>query len=334
MAREMGIAVTGLMHPNKRGSTFRELVAGSSAFNAVSRSSLLLAAHPEDEDRRCLVRGKGNLSAPPAAVEFAIESCRFEANSHSFNVPKATGFVVGDIRIDELIESKGGERAAEHSKVAEAGEIIEALLPRDGNWHPAGPIYEACDANEIERRTVQRAMKRLVLDHRRAATFQAPSEWRWPDTQARPHATGDKDVASVACGVSGGSKTPLNTTHDTHDTDDTHNASRVCVTSGDRDALDTLAAPHRAETSDEAPAEPITRLRLAARNPDCTCVDGGIGDAARCERCYGFRPAEIGTAAPHSMQGHTAQSLVEAVAAGRMGDEEAETILAQIEAVA
>ena len=60
LAREFDIAVVGAMHPNKRADSFRQLVSGASAFNAVSRSSLLLAAHPDNEDRRVLVRGKGN----------------------------------------------------------------------------------------------------------------------------------------------------------------------------------------------------------------------------------------------------------------------------------
>jgi hypothetical protein len=66
LARELGVAVIGSLHPNKRGASFRELVSGSVAFNAVSRSSLLLAEHPQDEERRVLVRGKGNLSKIPS----------------------------------------------------------------------------------------------------------------------------------------------------------------------------------------------------------------------------------------------------------------------------
>jgi hypothetical protein len=71
LARELDIAVVGNLHPNKRATTFRELIAGTVAFNSVSRSGLLLAQHPEDEDVRVLVRGKGNLSQIPPAMEFS-----------------------------------------------------------------------------------------------------------------------------------------------------------------------------------------------------------------------------------------------------------------------
>ncbi|HEY4896452.1 MAG TPA: AAA family ATPase [Solirubrobacteraceae bacterium] len=230
IARELDITATGSLHPNKRGSTFRELVAGSSAFNAVSRSSLLLAQHPEDEHRRCLVRGKGNLSAAPPTVEFSIEGYRFDANGHQFNVPRAAGFEVGEITVDELVDTSGA-KSTEHSKVAEAAEIIEALLPKDGAWHPAADIYQACETEDIEKRTVQRAMKRLALEHRRASTFQAPSEWRWP-TDATPHTSCNSAVASVASVATKAPTTPNNYTHDTHDTNDSDNAGRECVASG------------------------------------------------------------------------------------------------------
>ena len=53
------MAILASLHPNKgtRGN-FRDLVSGSHAFNAQSRSSLLLAQHPDDERRRVLVRGE------------------------------------------------------------------------------------------------------------------------------------------------------------------------------------------------------------------------------------------------------------------------------------
>jgi hypothetical protein len=280
-AREQDICTLGSLHPNKRGATFRDLVAGSSAFNAVSRSSLLLAQHPEDETRRVLVRGKGNLSATPPAVEFVIEGHRFEANGHDFNVPKAAHFEACDMSVEELIDTGGG-KAAEHSKVAEAVEIIEALLPRDGEWHVAAPIYDACEAEDIEKRTVQRATKRLALEHRRASTFQAPSEWRWP-TLTTPHTTSDNGVASVASVASTASKPPKNHTHDTQDTQDSENASRECVASGnDPDAeFERLTAKFGPENGNGNGSPPT-----------CQC-ERPIEDDGRCAKCGHWIPGTL-----------------------------------------
>jgi hypothetical protein len=88
LASEFDIAVIGSMHPNKRADNFRQLVSGAAAFNALSRSSLLLAEHPDDDSRRVLARGKGNLSMAPRAMEFDIDSARFTANGHDFNEPR------------------------------------------------------------------------------------------------------------------------------------------------------------------------------------------------------------------------------------------------------
>jgi hypothetical protein len=179
VARELDVAALGCLHPNKRGATFRQLVSGAPAFNASSRSSLLVAEHPEDERRRVLVRGKGNLSIAPPALEFEIVSHRFEANGYEFNVPVARSFRQGDLTVDQLLTSSD---SAEHSKVANAAEIIAALLPRDGEWHLAKPIVEACAGEDIGEHTVKRAKTRLRLEHRRANAFPAPTEWRWSPT--------------------------------------------------------------------------------------------------------------------------------------------------------
>ena len=181
IARELDIATLGSLHPNKRADSFRALVAGAPAFNAVSRSSLLLAQHPEDETRRVVVRGKGNLSQMPAAIDFELAEHVFSANGHEFKVPQARDFKLGDLTVDELI---GNDSAvAEHSKVADACEIIEALLPRDSAWHPAKPIEEACGEDGIDRRTAHRGKVRLGVEHRRTQTFPAAVEWRWPPTE-------------------------------------------------------------------------------------------------------------------------------------------------------
>ena len=60
------------------------------------------------------------------------------------------------------------------------------LLPRDGQWHPASPIYTACEAEGISERTIRRAKDQLGIEHRRTATFPTTStEWRWSDGAAQ-----------------------------------------------------------------------------------------------------------------------------------------------------
>ena len=77
--------------------------------------------------------------------------------------------------------------------------LIEALLPKDGQPHPAKPIIDAGAEHDIDKRTMQRAAKRLQLAQRWAKTFPSESLWSWPpdssdDTRYDPK----NDVAPVA----------------------------------------------------------------------------------------------------------------------------------------
>jgi hypothetical protein len=259
LARELEIATLGCLHPNKRGDSFRQLIAGTAAFNAVSRSSLLLAQHPEDEDLRVLVRGKGNLSRTPPAIQFRLESCSFSANGHTFEAPRAAGFeVVPDVTVDDLLDS---DKAREQSKIRDACEIIEALLPRDDKWHLAAPILDACQSNDIDERIARRARNRLRVQHRHVRKFPAPVEWRWPTTQlstadtrepmfSQSGVSGVSGVGDDAPGVSGVSgvsgvgaddaRNPLRSSSPaTPDTADA--ATRVNRMSGQRDELERWA---------------------------------------------------------------------------------------------
>lgn len=255
LARELDIATLGSLHPNKRADSFRQLVSGAPAFNSVSRSSLLLAQHPDDDSLRVLVRGKGNLSQAPQGIEFQIAEHTFSANGHEFKVPLAQGFHIGELTIDDLVGDE--PKIREHSQVADACEIVDALLPRDGNWHPAKPIYEACAAEQINERTVKRAKQRLSIEHRRSQAFPSPVEWCWPTTQD-PHRSPAETVPTVPTVPSANGRKPLRgSSEDTQDTQDTENKRPQWVPT--------------------------------AKTPTCCCKDGGTHPTqdGRCSRCYG-----------------------------------------------
>ncbi len=276
LAREHDIAVLGSLHPNKRADTFRQLVPGTTAFNAVSRSSLLLAEHPDEADRRVLVRGKGNLSTVPPAVEFGIESYHFEANGLPFNVPVARDFTIGETTVEELIAASS-KPPEQKTAVGDAEEIIRALIPSDGDWHAAKPVYEAAGGEQIIDRTVQRAAQRLGLERRRAREFKAPVEWRWPP-QPTPHPT---RVGSVATVASVGSVDADKHTHDTHDTHDSENARRECDASANRHLPYTLDLT--------TPSLPTPAIR-------CQCDHPHLDDKQECHKCGHHRPLNALTA--------------------------------------
>jgi hypothetical protein len=97
LARDAELPMLGLLHPPKgRKQDFRDLVGASHQFNALSRSTLLLAQDPTDPVRRLLVRGKGNHSIEPQAVEFAIVGREVTLNGEIFGVP-----VVDDVQLTD-----------------------------------------------------------------------------------------------------------------------------------------------------------------------------------------------------------------------------------------
>jgi hypothetical protein len=106
------------MHPIKGNpSSFRQLVAGSHQFNAVSRSSLLLAADPNDDQQRVLVRGKGNHSAAPRSIEFSIAGEAVELNKHTFEIPKVVNLTEGERTVADLLKATPAAHLFERSSL-------------------------------------------------------------------------------------------------------------------------------------------------------------------------------------------------------------------------
>jgi hypothetical protein len=136
VAAQREIATLGLLHPIKgHPRSFRELIAGSHQFNAVSRSSLLLGVDPEDERRRLLVRGKGNHSAAPRSFEFSLAAEVIELNKHTFEVPKVVGPVEGHRTIDDLLKPPAAPVRDEL-----AGTLEQLLI---GEWQTRADLARA-----------------------------------------------------------------------------------------------------------------------------------------------------------------------------------------------
>jgi len=105
--RRRGTTALATMHTRKGpSSSFRDLMAGSHQYNALSRSSLLLAVHPDDEGRRIIVPGKQNYSRAATTESFELAGHAFDLNEHRFSVSLAHGFrAEPDITIDSLLAS-------------------------------------------------------------------------------------------------------------------------------------------------------------------------------------------------------------------------------------
>jgi AAA domain len=170
------VAVLGSLHPRKGDVvSFRDLVAGSHQFNAVSRSSLLIAEHPHDPRRRVLIRGKGNLSMRPDPLEFEIKSCAFQLNGALFDQPIATDWETSDIDIEDVLPRRSRE-----SKQDSAGHWLRAYL--DADWTSSADVKAAGEQAGFNERMLQRAIAAMVDDGeaeiRNVDTVPRRTDWR------------------------------------------------------------------------------------------------------------------------------------------------------------
>lgn len=231
LAREEEIAPVGCLHPNKSGSSFRQLVAGSVAFNALSRSSLLLAQHPDDEDRRVIVRGKGNLSRTPAALEFSIATASFTANGYRFDVPRAVDFTESELTVDDLIGPAPAPtpRAAGEARTSARDRIADLLA--DGEWHSASEVTQTCEEHGVYDRAARRAANDLGVEQEKRG-FPASSFWRLPQS-GRTEGTHARTVHYVPSVRSGEGSNSLNSSYiGREDSLDSMDSEDVCPSSG------------------------------------------------------------------------------------------------------
>jgi hypothetical protein len=167
-------ALLASMHPNKRQGSFRDRISGTPAFNALSRSSLLVAEHPTESDRTVVVRGKGNYSIEPPAFEFRIEEHLLTVEGREITTSRITDVRETGLQVGDLLEAKTSRRRPE-SIAGQARTALEAMF-NDGRARIAGAVLEQMDAEGFPERTVQQARRDLEILTWKDG-FQGPQMW-------------------------------------------------------------------------------------------------------------------------------------------------------------
>jgi hypothetical protein len=158
--------VTATLHINKmRTGDFRSRLGGSHQYNAVSRSSLLIAHHPDGSGQRVLVGGKANYSAPPVPLAFEVRSHRFELNGFEFEVPLACEFAEApDLDIETVLEgpSKPRPRDEVAGALREAIRAVASCQPLKGvaSGNPGWTLTEL--AQLVGRKATDGTVRRVV----------------------------------------------------------------------------------------------------------------------------------------------------------------------------
>jgi AAA domain len=182
VVRETRVAVLATMHPNKsKGGSFRDRIAGSPAFNAVARSSLLVARHPNEPGRVAVVLGPNNYASQEAeAFEFCIEGQEYELLKPKRTI---TASRITDTRMTSLTRAevedgmdKSGRR--EDSNIGKARQLLlEMFAP--GEEREAGVVQtELLNHHGIYPRVSTKARKELGFDSYKEKRFGGHVYWR------------------------------------------------------------------------------------------------------------------------------------------------------------
>ena len=175
--------VTGLfgLHPRKAGGdTFADVVQESGVFTQLPRLGLLFGYHPDDlelprdQQRRVIIRAKGNVGRNPGALSFRIAEKFLDwGDDDPEGVADGVGYItdVQSCHVTErqLLHSKPAPGDRPPTNVERATELIGMALC-DGQWHPAAPIRSrlaSIDPKLDHNATVDKATADLKVQKRK-----------------------------------------------------------------------------------------------------------------------------------------------------------------------
>lgn len=170
LAKRRDLAVVGIAHFNKGGSTSGAKLLGSVAYRNLPRSVAYILRDPEDEDCRLLFHEKQNgpaeptwryrMKATPAGVTIEWEPAPTKLERHE---------------VERMLVSptSGGDRTYRPTKLEQATAILaKALEP--GVWTSTADLFAVTDAAGLSRSTVQEAASRLRVQ-------KSQGQWRTPE---------------------------------------------------------------------------------------------------------------------------------------------------------
>jgi hypothetical protein len=185
LAERTGAAVVVVRHLNKgQGGNALYRGGGSIGITGAARSGLLVAKHPEDEDRRVLAPIKSNLAAPARSLVFGLEAAEDGAVRVNWR---------GESSLNAEALLSAAVDPEERSALSEAQEFLGEVLA-DGPQPATGVRQEAESAGHAKR-TLERARRAIgVASERRGEPGKrGRGTWYWslPTVKAANRSPGD-----------------------------------------------------------------------------------------------------------------------------------------------
>lgn len=178
LAERTGVAVVIVRHLNKApGGSPLYRGGGSIGIIGAARCGLLLAADPDDPERRILASTKSNLALPPASLTFRL------APVPGTDVARVEWLGESAHTAGALLSPPANEE--ERGVLGEAREFLRNVLA--GGRRPANDVTHEAEGLGIAKATLRRAKKALGVEAEREG-FGGGGVWWW---RLPPDAIGD-----------------------------------------------------------------------------------------------------------------------------------------------
>jgi hypothetical protein len=177
LAAASGMAVLGIIHVNKSGSSDPlGVIMGSRAFVAVARAVLFAMTDPEDDDQCLLGQPKNNLGRLDLpTLTYRIRGAKVaETDEGDVWTGQLTWTGDTDRTVGDALDA--ASRGEDRSAVEEATEWLEDFLTSRGGAEQSKTVKDAGKPAGHSGRTLQRARRRLKIT---ADSFGFPRQTYW-----------------------------------------------------------------------------------------------------------------------------------------------------------
>lgn len=132
-AMKLGIAVLGVMHPNKNQALDHTLsrISGAAAFGNAPRAVLLVGKHPTKPNHRTIALLKSNnASVNELAYDFHLENVLVDSTKHLFAPRVLMSQYPSDVTVDQLLRAAQPSQSLgkDSSKIDKAVAFLESLF--------------------------------------------------------------------------------------------------------------------------------------------------------------------------------------------------------------
>lgn len=162
LARDLGIAVVGVLHFGKGAGRAGEKISGSHAFRDVARSVILVAQDEESGERIASIDKSNYSSAAGTSWKFALEDTEVVTDDGEImSVARVIELGVSDVSVQDLLNRSGENGEGDHDeRNAAQAFIIDFLKGTEILEAPAGDVLKAGRAAGFDEKSLKNARSR------------------------------------------------------------------------------------------------------------------------------------------------------------------------------